>query len=216
MLASSITSITDHINTLKYLPTQDSPKRQDHTTVVPDNRRDPPLYSEQSTKIGDMWILKHDFISPKFYELLINTWLKIDTALDIKNFYNHIKMCVNAVNIIREDFLPDYQSIKRHSEFAEYFIPDRDHPSYSWNVEIYTSLGHSLLVAMNNFTCIKPSMSPQAYNIVITHVHEISGCTIQSRIIHLCTPNIEGMKGWYSVWPDHPAVQEQRTTWRFL
>ena len=87
-------------------------------------------------------------------------------------------MCLNEVTRLIEDLLPDYQSIKRHSEFEEYFLPDRDHPSYSWNVHIYTSLGHSLLVAMTNATCVKSSMAPQAYKVVSTHSHEISVWTI--------------------------------------
>ena len=82
--------------------------------------------------------------------------------MDIKNFYNHIKMCLNVVNILQEYILPGYQSIKRHSEFVEYFIPDCDQPSYSWNIQIFTSLGHSLLVAMTNDTSVKFSMEPQA------------------------------------------------------
>ena len=44
MIASSITSITDQINSLKYLPTQnDSPKPPDLTTVVLSIRRDTQL-----------------------------------------------------------------------------------------------------------------------------------------------------------------------------
>ena len=44
MIASSITSITDHINTLKSSPTQkDLPNTPDPTTVFPDNRRNSPL-----------------------------------------------------------------------------------------------------------------------------------------------------------------------------
>ena len=94
------------------------------------------------TKIDGMWTLKHEISSPKFYELLIKTELKGDTALDINNFFYPIKMCFNSVTRLREDFLPDYRSIKRNSEFEEYFVPDSDHPSYSWNIQIYTSLGH--------------------------------------------------------------------------
>ena len=65
-----------------------------------------------------MWTLKHEISSPKFYEILIKTELKVDTALDLKNFYKHIKMCLNAVNILQEDHLPGYHSIKIHYEFA--------------------------------------------------------------------------------------------------
>ena len=82
--------------------------------------------------------------------------------MDTNNLFNHIKMCLNAVTRIREDLLPDYHSIKIHSEFEEYFVSDRNHPSYSWNVQICTSLGHSLLVAITNDTCVKSSMAPQA------------------------------------------------------
>ena len=38
--------------------------------------------------------------SPKLYELLIKTELKGDTAMDLNNFFNHIKMCLNAVTRI--------------------------------------------------------------------------------------------------------------------
>ena len=130
--------------------------------MVPANRRAPILEGGHSTKIGEMWTLKHEISSPKFYEILIKTELKGYTDIYLKNFYNHIKMCLNTMTIIREDLLPGYQSIKRKSEFEEYFIPDRDHPSYSLNVHIYTSLGHSLLVAMTNDTCVKSSMASQS------------------------------------------------------
>ena len=89
-----------------------------------------------------MWTLKHEIISPKLYELLIKAELKRDTAMDLNNFYNHIKIRLNEVTRLPEDILPVYQSIKRQSKFGEYFILDCDHPSYYWNVHIYTSLGH--------------------------------------------------------------------------
>ena len=85
--------------------------------MVLDNNRDPPLEGGNSTKIGGMWNLKHDDSSPKLYEILIKTELKYDTAMDIKNFYNNINMCLNAVTRLREDLLPTYYSIKRYSEF---------------------------------------------------------------------------------------------------
>ena len=50
-----------------------SPKARDSTTMVPDNKRDPPLDGRHSTKIGGMWTLKHEISSPKFFELLIKT-----------------------------------------------------------------------------------------------------------------------------------------------
>ena len=80
-----------------------------------------------------MWNLKHEISLPKFYELLTKIELKGNTDLDLKNFYNHIKMCLNVVTRLREDLLPTYNIIKRHSEFKEYFVPDRDPPSYFWN-----------------------------------------------------------------------------------
>ena len=78
----------------------DSPKSQYPTTVVPYNSKAPPLEGGNSTKIGGVWTLKHKISSPKFYELLIKTELKGDTDLDLKNFYNHIKMCLNAVTVL--------------------------------------------------------------------------------------------------------------------
>ena len=71
----------------------------------------------QSMKICGMWTLKHMIISTKFYELIINTELKVDTALDINNFYNHINMCLDVVNRLQEDLLPAYHPIKIHSDF---------------------------------------------------------------------------------------------------
>ena len=113
----------------------------------------------------------------------------------LKNFYNRIKMCLNAVTRFREDLLPAYQSIKIHSEFEEYFVPDRDHPSYYWNIQICNSLGHPLLVALTNDTGVIPSMEPQAYKLVSTHAHEISGWKIIYRLLHARVPNIGGMNG---------------------
>ena len=84
---------SNHINTMLSSPNQKyTSTPPDPTTVVLDNRRDPPLEGGNSTKIGGMWTLKHEIRSPKFYELLIKTELKGDTSLDINNFYNHIKM----------------------------------------------------------------------------------------------------------------------------
>ena len=104
-------------------------------------------------------------------------------------------MCLNAVTRLQEDCLPGYQSIKRHSGFSEYFNPDRDHPSYYWNIQIYTSLGYSQLVAMTNDTCLKLSISPQAYKVVSTDAHEISGWTIISRLLHSRATHLGGMNG---------------------
>ena len=104
------------IKIYKYPPyNKDSPKDQDPTTVVPDDNMAPPLEGVHSKKIGGMWTLKHEIGLPKFYELLIKTWLKVDTDMYLKNFYNHINICLNAVTILQEDLLPAYRSIKMHS-----------------------------------------------------------------------------------------------------
>ena len=64
-----------------------------------------------------MWTLKHDIRAPELYELLKNTELKGYTDLELKIFYNHIMMCINAMTRLREDLLSAYQSIKIKSEF---------------------------------------------------------------------------------------------------
>ena len=69
--------------------------------MVLDNRRSPPFGVGNYTKIGGMWTLKHEIITPKFYVLLIKTELKGDTYLDLKNFNKHIKMCLNAMAILK-------------------------------------------------------------------------------------------------------------------
>ena len=99
--------------------------------------------------------------------------LKGDNDMNLKNFYNQIDMCLNAVTRLQEDLLPDYHSTKGRSEFEEYFVQYRDHPSNYWNAQAYTSLWHSLLAAFTNDTCIKYSISTQDYNIVNAHSHEI-------------------------------------------
>ena len=62
-----------------------------------------------------MWNLKHDIRSQKLYELLIKIEIKGYTDLYLKNFYNHINMCLNVVNKLLEDFLTGYHYIKIHS-----------------------------------------------------------------------------------------------------
>ena len=102
----------DQTNNSKSSPTHnDTSTPPDPITVVPDNRRAPPLEGGRSTKIGGVWTFKYEISSPKFYEILIKTELKEDTDLDIKNFYNHINMCINAVTRLREDLIPGYHSI---------------------------------------------------------------------------------------------------------
>ena len=46
---------------------------------------------------------------------------------------------------------------------------------------------------MTNETCVKSSMAPQAYKVVSTHAHEISGCTMISRLLHSHSPHLGGM-----------------------
>ena len=122
-----------------------------------------------------MWTQNHEISSPNLYKLLIKTEIKGDTALEIKDFYNHINMCLNAETRLQEDLLSTYHSIKRHSEFEEYLVPYHDLPSYSWSGQTNISIKHSMLVALTNDTCVKYSMTPQAYNVVNTYAHEISG-----------------------------------------
>ena len=89
-------NMMDRIQIYNYSPNKmDSPKAQYPTTVVSSKNKAPPLEGEYYTKIGGMQTHKHKIISPKFYELLIKTELNGSTGLDLKNFYNHIKMCLN-------------------------------------------------------------------------------------------------------------------------
>ena len=73
-LTRMITSIMYQIKISKASPDKkDSPKAQDNTTVVTDNKKSPQLKCGHYTKIGGVWTLKHEIGSPKLYELLINT-----------------------------------------------------------------------------------------------------------------------------------------------
>ena len=66
--------IMNQTNNYKFPKSQkDTLNPQDPTTVVPDNRRAPPLDRGKSNKIGGMWNPKHEISSPKLYELLIKT-----------------------------------------------------------------------------------------------------------------------------------------------
>ena len=80
----------DQTNNSKSSPNQKvTSTPTDPTTMVPSNSRAPPLEGGHYTKIGGMWTLKHEIRSPKFYELLIKTELKGDTALDVKNLWTY-------------------------------------------------------------------------------------------------------------------------------
>ena len=103
MITSTITSTRDHIKISKSSPDQKNPpKAQDPATVFPANKRAPPLEGGNSMKIASMWTLKHDISSPKFYELLIKTEIKGDTAMNLNKLYKQIKMCPNAVARLQE------------------------------------------------------------------------------------------------------------------
>ena len=94
--------LTDKNNISKSSPAQkDTTPPQDPTNTVHTNRKAPPLEGDHSENIGGMWNLKHEISSPRFYELLIKIELKGDTALDLKNLYNHFKMSINAVTKLR-------------------------------------------------------------------------------------------------------------------
>ena len=110
----------DRIKISKSSPEKkDSPKAQYSNTVVPSKKKAQPLEGGNSTKNGGMWTLKHEISSPELYELLIKTELKVNTALDLNNFYNHINICFSVLTILLEYLLVSYHSIKRHSEFEE-------------------------------------------------------------------------------------------------
>ena len=96
-----IAFMMDQTNNYKSSPTQKDTSTPPYpTTMVPYNKRDTPLEGGHSIKINGMWALKHDISSPEFYDLLINTELKGDTAMDIKYFYKHIKTCLNGLTRI--------------------------------------------------------------------------------------------------------------------
>ena len=64
----------DQTNNAKLSPTQkDTSTHTYPNTVVPANKRGPPLEMGYSPKIGGMLTLKHEISSPKLYEILIKT-----------------------------------------------------------------------------------------------------------------------------------------------
>ena len=46
---------------------------------------------------------------------------------------------------------------------------------------------------MTTDTSVKPPMTPQAYEVVSTHAHDISGWTILSRLLHSLASHLGGM-----------------------
>ena len=91
-----------------------------------------------------MWTLKHDISSPRLYELLIKIELKGDNALNLNNFYNHVKMSLNTVTKLREHLLTDFLSIKQNNAFKEYIVPESNHIAFKWNRQVYHSIGEIL------------------------------------------------------------------------
>ena len=87
--------------------------------MVLSNKRYKPLEGGHSTKFGGMWTLKHEISSPKLYEFLIKTKIKVYNDMDFNNFYNHLNNFLNAVTRLQEALLPSYQYIKRHSDSEE-------------------------------------------------------------------------------------------------
>ena len=74
VFTETITYMMDQTNISKFsLARKDTSNHPDPITTVPANRRAPQLDGGHSTKIGGMWTLKHEIISPKFHELLIKT-----------------------------------------------------------------------------------------------------------------------------------------------
>ena len=64
----------DYINMLKPSPkNKDSRKAHNTNPLLPAKRISPPLEGGHNTKIGGMWTIKHEIVSPKFYEILIKT-----------------------------------------------------------------------------------------------------------------------------------------------
>ena len=107
----------DKNNISKSSPAQkDTTSPPDPNTTVQTNRRAPPLEGYHSENIGGMWTLKHEISSPRFYEFLVKIELKGDTALDLKNSHNHVKMFLNALTKLREHLLPDFLSIKQNND----------------------------------------------------------------------------------------------------
>ena len=90
---------------------------QDTATVVPDKNKAQTLEGWNYKELEACVISNMRSDNRKFYELLIKTKLKVDTDLDLKNFYNDINMSLNAVTKILEDLLTAYHYIKINSEF---------------------------------------------------------------------------------------------------
>ena len=69
---------------------------------------------------------------------------------------------------------------------------------------------------MTNYTCVKSSISSQAYKIVSTNYHEISGWKIISRLIHWCAPHLGEMNNYVQSDLFILELKKRRTTWMIL
>ena len=78
-----------------------------------DINKSPTLKVGNWYNISGMCNIEIEISSPNFYEPSIENKLKWETALDLKKFYNHNKICLNAVTKIRDYFLPYYQVINK-------------------------------------------------------------------------------------------------------
>ena len=66
-----------------------------HQTKTSDTSTANPPHGINSQNIENMWTLKHEIISPKFYEIIIKNGLNGGMDLDVNNFYNRIKMSLH-------------------------------------------------------------------------------------------------------------------------
>ena len=74
VFSETIKSIMNQTNNSKFSPAQNNTSHPPYpATVLLANRRAPLLDRGHYSKIGGMWTLKHEIISPKFYELLTKT-----------------------------------------------------------------------------------------------------------------------------------------------
>ena len=97
-ITAMIKNMMYHNQNLNYPPdNMDSPYAHGPTTVVSDNKKAIPLEGGYSTKNGYLWTLKHDIRSPKFYELIINTELKVTLLWTSRTSTTTKNMCTNTV-----------------------------------------------------------------------------------------------------------------------
>ena len=100
MTTSTITSMMDQINISKFsIYQKDSPKAQGPNTVFPAYRRASPLDVVHYTKIVACGI--SNMISDYQNSMTPHQdRTKIETSINLKNFYNQINMCLNTVTYL--------------------------------------------------------------------------------------------------------------------